>query len=188
MFRKYILMFWLVFCLSTPATGGKIGDAVFPDQLTQGQAVLKLNGLAMRTFTFFDVYAAALYLGNPSNDAQSILGSDTPRAMVMHFLSSVEAEKISAAWIDGLAANTPSADASIKERFAQLSTMMEKMDKGEAMECIYEPGTGTTVRVKGTTKGVIKGKDFNDALLACWIGPKPGPGEKFRVGILGNTK
>ena len=103
----------------------------------------------------------------------------------MHFLREVEAEKIASAWQDGLAANTPEADATLKERFATLSAMMETMQKGEVLDCLYEPATGSTIRVKGAIKGVIEGKDFSDALLACWIGPKPGPGEKFKAGILG---
>ena len=72
-----------------------------------------------------------------------------------------------------------------EERFARLGTMMETMKSGEALECLYDPATGTSVRIRGEIKGAIPGKDFNDALLACWIGPKPGPGEKFKSGVLG---
>lgn len=185
MVLKYICITLCILCLSSPASGGRIGDVELPDQLTVGASSLTLNGLAMRTFTFFDVYAAGLYLAKPSSDAKSILAEDSPRVMVMHFLREVEAKKIAAAWLDGLAANTPEADATLKERFATLSAMMDTMQKGEVLDCLYEPGTGTTIRVKGAVKGVIKGKDFSDALLACWIGPKPGPGDSFKAGILG---
>lgn len=185
MIQKYILVCFFVLCLSSPATGGRIGEVDFPDQLTVGASSLALNGLAVRTFTFFDVYAAGLYLATPSADMGAILAADSPRAMIMHFLRTVESAKITSAWLDGLAANTPDADASLKERFASLGAMMETMNAGETLECRYEPETGTTVSVKGTVKGVIPGKDFNDALLACWIGPKPGPGEKFKAGLLG---
>ena len=185
MIRKYIFMCLVVFCLSSPASGGQIGDVTLPDQITEGGSSLTLNGLAMRTFTFIDVYAAGLYVAKPSTDAGTILATDAPRVMTMHFLRKVEAGKIAAAWQDGLAANTPAADASLKERFAQLSSLMETMDKGENLDCAYDPASGTTIRVRGKVKGVIAGKDFSDALLACWIGPKPGPGEKFKAGILG---
>ncbi len=185
MVLKYICLTLCVLCLSSPASGGRIGEVEFPDQFTAGASSLALNGMAMRTFTFFDVYAAGLYLAKPSTDAKNILAEDSPRVMVMHFLREVEAEKIASAWQDGLAANTPEADATLKERFATLSAMMETMQKGEVLDCLYEPGTGSTIRVKGAIKGVIEGKDFSDALLACWIGPKPGPGEKFKAGILG---
>lgn len=182
---KYFLIFFFIFFLSTPASGGQIGEVAFPDRLPHGQSDLILNGLAMRTFAFFDVYAAGLYLATPSKDAQAVLRADTPRIMTMHFLRGVQAKQIAQAWQEGLDANAPSADASLKDRFAQLATMMEPMDRGDALDCVYEPGAGTTIRVKGVVKGIIPGKDFSDALLACWIGPKPGPGEKFRAGILG---
>jgi hypothetical protein len=185
MVRKYVLVCLMVLCLSSPASGAVIGDVTLPDTISESGATLSLNGMGMRTFTFFDVYAAGLYLASPSTDAQAILAADAPRVMVMHFLREVEAKKISAAWLEGLAANTPAADASLKERFATLGAMMETMDKGQTLECAYAPGAGTTVRVRGQVKGVIEGKDFSDALLACWIGPKPGPGEKFKAGILG---
>ena len=185
MICKYILICLFTLCLASPASGGQIGDVTLPDQLTVGQSSLALNGLGMRTFAFFDVYAAGLYLASPSTDANAVLASDAPRAMTMHFLRSVEAEKITKAWLEGLAANTPVADASLQERFATLGAMMETMNKGETLECLYDPAGGTSVMVKGRLKGVIPGKDFSDALLACWIGPKPGPGEKFKAGLLG---
>lgn len=185
MIRKYILIFVFTLCLASPASGGTIGDVTLPDQMTLGESTLVLNGLGMRTFTFFDVYAAGLYLAAPSTDAGAILATDAPRAMTMHFLRKVEAEKISGAWLDGLAANTPGADASLGQRFATLGGMMETMDKGETLDCLYDPAQGTTVVVRGQVKGVIPGKDFSDALLACWIGPKPGPGDKFKAGVLG---
>lgn len=183
--RKYLFIFYFIFCLSTPTSGGQINEVIFPDQRSHAGSKLILNGMAMRTFTFFDVYAAALYLDTPLSAAASILDRDAPRLMVMHFLRSVAAEKITEAWMDGLAANTPDAPPFVRENFATLGSMMENMNSGETLECHYAPSTGTTIVVKGKTKGVIQGKDFQDALLACWIGPKPGPGEKFRAGLLG---
>jgi hypothetical protein len=185
MIRKYILICFFTLCLASPASGGSIGDVTLPDRITAGQSALTLNGLGMRTFTFFDVYAAGLYLATPSKEAGAILAADAPRAMTMHFLRKVEAEKIAEAWLEGLHANTPAAEASLQERFATLGAMMETMNAGETLDCLYDPASGTTIMVRGQLKGVIAGKDFNDALLACWIGPKPGPGEKFKAGILG---
>ena len=37
----------------------------------------------------------------------------------------------------------------------------------------YLPGQGTRVTIKGDVKGVIDGKDFNDALLNIWLGDEP---------------
>ena len=185
MLRKYFLICFFVLFLSSPATGASLGDVSLPDSITENGSSLKLNGMGMRTFAFFDVYAAGLYLPAPSTDDAAILAGDTPRVMVMHFLREVEAKKIAAAWMDGLEANTPGADASLKERFVRLGSMMETLDEGQTLECAYVPGMGTTIRVRGEVMGSIQGKDFSDALLACWIGPEPGPGKKFKAGVLG---
>jgi hypothetical protein len=53
------------------------------------------------------------------------------------------------------------------------------------MTLTYVPGTGTTIDIAGVSKGTIAGKEFADALLRCWIGPKPGPGEGFKKNLLG---
>ena len=185
MFRKYLLVCFFVLSLSSPTSGASLGDVSLPDSITENGTALELNGMGMRTFAFFDVYAAGLYLPVPSTDDAAILAGDAPRVMVMHFLREVEAKKIAAAWMDGLEANTPGADASLKERFIRLGSMMETLDEGQTLECVYVPDMGTTIRVRGEVKGAIQGKDFSDALLACWIGPKPGPGKKFKSGILG---
>jgi hypothetical protein len=55
----------------------------------------------------------------------------------------------------------------------------------QAFVFTYVPEQGTAVEVAGEEKGTIAGKEFADALLRCWIGPKPGPGEGFKKNLLG---
>ncbi len=43
----------------------------------------------------------------------------------------------------------------------------------------------TTVEVNGKAKGTLPGKPTADAILATWIGPKPGPGQDFKKAVLG---
>jgi hypothetical protein len=62
---------------------------------------------------------------------------------------------------------------------------MDDIKKGEQFAFTYEPGKGTTVMVRGEAKGTLPGKVFADALWKAWIGPKPGPGEGFKRGLLG---
>ncbi len=42
----------------------------------------------------------------------------------------------------------------------------------------------TPVAVKGAAKGTVAGKEYADALLACWLGPEP-PSSDFKAGLLG---
>jgi hypothetical protein len=44
--------------------------------------------------------------------------------------------------------------------------------KGDVLDLTWLPGTGTLVRGRGKSL-TIPGKDFADALLSVWLGPKP---------------
>jgi hypothetical protein len=89
------------------------------------------------------------------------------------------------AWNEGLADNTPHPAADVKKAFATLCGYMEDVPKGQTMTFTYLPGQGTAIEVNGKAKGTLPGKPTADAILATWIGPKPGPGEDFKKGVLG---
>jgi hypothetical protein len=58
------------------------------------------------------------------------------------------------------------------------------MKEGEVIHLDYIPGKGTAVIIKGQTKGVIDGHDFNQALMRIWLGDEP-VGEKLKQNLLG---
>jgi hypothetical protein len=148
------------------------------------QRALLLNGMGLRKKAVIKVYVAGLYLPQKMNDAQAILDADTSRRLLMEFRLGVNAEKMCEAWKEGLENNTPGASADLAARFETLCSFQEDMEKGDQMVYTYVPGKGTEVSMKGAVKGTIEGKDFADALFACWIGPSP-PGEAFKKGLLG---
>lgn len=172
--------------LASPAAeAATVGGAQLRDTTTAGGQTLVLNGGAVRKKLFIKVYAAGLYLPAKQSSSERILAADTPRQMVMHFLYDVEKEKIADAWQEGLRANTPNTSPAVKQAFSTLASWMEDMDEGERIVITYVPGAGTTVDVKGNVKGVLPDKAVSDAILATWIGPKPGPGEDFKKALLG---
>jgi hypothetical protein len=146
---------------------------------------LTLNGTALRKKVVVKVYVAGLYLPAKSQDANAILGGDTPRQLRMQFVHDVDKGKMCDAWDDALKNNTPNATAELKQQFVELCGFMDDLKKGDVMTFTYVPGTGTTADVKGQAKGPIAGKEFADALFKAWIGPKPGPGDGFKKGLLG---
>jgi hypothetical protein len=97
----------------------------------------------------------------------------------------VDKASICEGWEAGLAANSPDAGADLKKDFATLCSWMSDAAAGEVFQFTYVPGAGTAVEVAGQAKGTVPGKAFADALLACWIGPKPGPGTEFKQALLG---
>jgi hypothetical protein len=169
-------------------TGRTMNGVTMPATIDVAGHALSLNGMALRKKFIVKVYVAGLYVATASNSAEEILGADAPRQMVMHFISGHGSkDKICGAWTDGLKANTPEASAELKQQFVELCGMMQDIKNGERLTITYLPGTGTTIDIAGTDKGTIAGKEFADALLACWIGAKPGPGEGFKKNLLGKS-
>ncbi len=182
--RRLLLVLLLVAAVAFPAQAAELAGVSMPDTTEVGGQTLHLNGMGLRKKLFIKVYVAGLYLAEGGSNAATILSSEGPRHMEMHFLYDVSQEKLCDAWKEGLENNTPGAAAAVKKDFDTLCGLMADMEKGQRMAYTYVPGEGTTVSVLGETQGTIAGKEFADALFACWIGPEP-PSEDFRDGLLG---
>jgi hypothetical protein len=185
MTRRSLIGSVLVLLFVAPVLAGTLKGITLPDTLTIGDQTLVLNGMALRKKVIFKVYVAGLYLPAKEKNSETILAADQARCTVMHFLRSVDAGKISEAWFDGLKANTPNHSPELKKQFDTLASLMEDLKEGDKLVFTYLPGKGTEVKVKGVIKGTLGDKAFADALFACWIGPKPGPGEGFKKDLLG---
>ena len=155
------------------------------DTVSVNNQALVLNGAGIRKKLFIKVYVGALYLAAKQGDAAGLIAADSPRRMVMHFLFGVSKSQISDAWEEGLRDNTPTASAEVKANFNKLASWMEDIDKGKELVLTYVPGSGTIIEVNGVAKGTLPGKATADAILATWIGPKPGPGDTFKKDVLG---
>jgi hypothetical protein len=156
-----------------------------PDTVSVNNQTLVLNGAGIRKKLFIKVYVGGLYLAAKQSDAAAVITTDAPRRMLMHFLFGVSKSQISEAWEEGLRDNTPNASAEVKANFNKLVSWMEPIDKGKQLVFTYVPGSGTIVEVNGVAKGTLPGKATADAILATWIGPKPGPGDDFKKEVLG---
>jgi chalcone isomerase-like protein len=171
--------------LAVPAAAGTLAGVTLPDKADASGQALVLNGLGLRSKFFIKVYVGGLYLGAKESDAAKILAADAPRRMTLHFLYGVSKDQMCEAWEEGLVANTPNAPAEVEQGFQTLCGWMEEIPKGNELVLTYLPGQGTSVEVNGKAKGTLPGKATADAILATWIGPKPGPGEGFKKGVLG---
>jgi hypothetical protein len=167
------------------AFAATVAGVALPDSTKVGDQTLVLQGGALRSKMMFKVYVAGLYLPAKRADAGAILAADEPRRMEMRFLRSVGSDKVCEGWQEGLTANTPGADATLKGQFDQLCAWVPDVVEGSVVALTYRPGEGTRVEVDGQLKGSAPGKAFADALLACWIGPRPGPGADFKQALLG---
>ncbi len=173
--------------LTTADTARTVSGVSMPETIDVDGYTLSLNGMAVRKKVVFKVYVAGLYVASKSANAGEIMAADAPRRMVMHFVRDVDKKKICEAWEDGLEKNTPAASTELKAQFTELCNLMDDIKSGQAFVFTYIPERGTTVEVAGAEKGAIPGKEFADALLGCWIGPKPGPGDGFKKNLLGQS-
>lgn len=174
-----------ILLLSLAAVAATLASVTMPDTMDVDGQKMVLNGMALRKKVIFKVYVDGLYLPRKESSGEKILQADGLRVNVMHFLRKVEASRINEAWLDGLKDNTPNPSPELKNQFDTLCFWMEEMREGDKLMFTYRPGKGTEVSVKGKVKGTLESKAFSDALFACWMGPKPGPGESFKKGLLG---
>ena len=172
-----LLLMGLLFVTGSSLQAKELAGISIEDQVTVSgiAAPLKLNGAGIRYKFFFKIYVGALYLVSPQSDATVILKSDLPNRISMHFLyDEVPKEKLVNAWVDGFIDNNDKADYdAVKDRLEKFNLMFSDVHKGDVVLLDYFPGTGTRVSIKGEEKGVIKGADFNRALLAVWLGDDP---------------
>jgi hypothetical protein len=186
--RKLLLHGLLLACTvapALPAGAATLAGVTMPDRGEAGTQPLVLDGLGLRKKFFIKVYVGGLYLPAKERSAAKVMAADAPRRMLFHFLYGVSAKQMCDAWDEGLADNTPNAGPEVKAAFRTLCSDMEEIPSGHQMALTYIPGEGTRVEVNGKLKGTIPGKAAADAILASWIGPKPGPGEDFKNAVLG---
>lgn len=172
--RFFVLCFLL--CCSVPANAKEIAGVMVQETLqTEDGMQLHLNGAGIRSKFFFDIYIAELHLEHPSSVASEVIDNDGRKRVSMHFLyDKVEKEKLTAGWDEGFAGNTPAEEVvKLQERINQFNAMFVDAKKGESIVLDYIPAQGTVVTIAKEEKGVIPGKDFNDALLRIWLGEKP---------------
>jgi len=179
------LLLSLMLLVPIAASAVELGGVNMEDKTVVNGQTLVLNGAGLRKKFFIKVYVGGLYLPAKMSNPASILASDTPRRMVMHFVYSVSKDQMCEAWQEGLDANTPNSSAEVKGGFKTLCSLMDAIPKGNRLVITYVPGTGTVVEVNGKVKGTIPGKATADAIVATWIGPKPAMGDDFKNAVLG---
>ncbi|MEO8714981.1 MAG: chalcone isomerase family protein [Acetobacteraceae bacterium] len=167
------------------AGAAALAGVALPDTATVGGAVLRLNGIALRTYSWLhvNIYVAGLYLERPSHDAEAILASPERKLLLIHFIHDVDIENAREAWRDGFAGNCvlPCRIAPADE--ARFLAAVPAVRAGEQSVLAFTPGR-LTVTIDGRPIGVITNPVFERAVLATFLGPKP-PTERLKRGLLG---
>jgi hypothetical protein len=136
---------------------------------------LVLNGAGVRKKFFIKVYVGALYLPKRLRNAAEILSLTGEKRVTMHFVhSKVSAEKMMDGWTNGFSANHSAEEMEeLQERLDKFNTMFPTLHKGGMVRLDFIPSEGTQVWINNQMVGIIKGADFNRALLKVWLGEHP---------------
>ena len=187
---QYALPSILLFILSLPASALTIDGYDIPQVIpaTSDHAELKLNGASMRIlYGVVDTYIGKLYVENPVTDANTLIEAAEYKRMVFQVvMKRISGRRMAKAMYDALQINLSTEEASKLETRLQLMVDMfdSSLKRGEGGYIEWVPGTGSRIVIKGAVKGIIPGKDLNDAILNIWVGENP-VGAQFKRQILG---
>lgn len=169
--------------LSCAAQAAELAGAKLPDTIEVGGQSLQLNGIALRKKFIFKIYVVALYLPAPTKTDAVVVDADVPKAFAMQFLRSVRREELVHAFKEGFEKNAGQTVEKAQAEIDRFLTLVKDMKKGDRVTFTYEPGKGSTVTLVDETQS-FEGKDFADAFLLLYVGPKP-PGEDLKKRLLG---
>ena len=173
------MQYWLavILCLVSvsPLMAAEIEGVHIPDQAVVEGKPLQLNGAGVRTKFFFNIYVGALYLPQTTTSAEEAIKGLPPKRVSMYIIyDKVEREKLVGGWVAGFEKNqSKEALASLKQRLDQFNAMFDDAARGEVMTFDFLTDGTTLVTIRGNEVGRIAGADFQQALLAVWLGKKP---------------
>jgi len=164
-----------ILLLSTSVFAVEVEGVHVPDTVTVAGQSLQLNGAGVRTKFFFDIYVGALYLSHPAHQAKQAIEDADPKRVSMYFLyGEVGREKLTDGWVAGFEKNqSKEVMARLQSRLKQFNAMFGDARKGDVYIFDFLPDGSTTVTFKGQKKGSVQGEDFQQALLAVWLGKHP---------------
>jgi hypothetical protein len=160
---------------ATPAGAATLEGVQVPDTVEVEGKVLHLNGIGLRTWSILHVhiYVAALYLEHPSSDPAAILNSPQTKLLTVNFLRSVGADQARDSWRDGFANNCQPPCTLDPHDVATFLASVPDMRAGDHFALLFN-AHGAEVNIGGRRLGVIPNPAFARAMLATFLGPRPG--------------
>jgi hypothetical protein len=153
-----------------------------PETVQADGKTLHLNGAGLRTFSIFrvHVYVAALYLEHPASDPDAILTSPETKLVKVNFVRNVSAQQARQSWQDGLANNCrPPSCVLDPNEVATFLARVPAMRAGERFSLLFDQ-RGAEIDLDDHPFGFIPDREFAEAILATFLGPKPGSPELKR--------
>src|SRR6266705_3582222 len=138
--QRMLIQTFVIVALGTGVAQGKECKGVsFPDQVQIEGSNLTLNGLGLRQATAFkvNVYVAALYVAKTSNDANALLGANTPSELILQFVRDVGADDLRKGWSEGFEKNSKDQLPALKDRIAMLNGWMAVLKSCQRLTFVH---------------------------------------------------
>lgn len=174
-FRRAVMAGVLVGLLAGPAAAAALDGVQLPETVEAGGKLLHLNGFGLRTWSILrlHIYVVALYLEHPSADPGAILTSPGTKLLTVSFLRNVSAAQARASWREGLENNCQAPCALNPAEVATFLAHVPAMRAGERFSLLFTDH-GAVVNASGQRLGVVSEPELAEAMLATFLGPKPG--------------
>jgi len=144
------------------------------ERVTVADQELQLNGAGIRSKFFFDIYIGALYLPRQTHSARQAIAMAGNKRVLMHILyHEVSKDKMSHGWTTGFEHNSHEQMDKLQARLSRFNTFFPDLKEGDEVVLDLLESGKTVVYINQVQAGDIQGNDFQQALLAVWLGTKP---------------
>ena len=161
-------LLWPAFAIAQTVAG-----ITFPDEVKINETALVLNGAGLREKYWIDIYVAALYLPQPSSDANTIIQQNTAKRITLQFIYPRVTKAQMIETLEENFAKNPKISTETRKAIQKCTGWMEDFTTGDKIIFDYTPKDGTSIFVKGQKKGTIPGQDFMNAVYTIYLGPAP---------------
>ncbi len=177
----------LLSLLSPTAYAVSVAGIDVPPALRMGNQDLHLQGAGLRTKLIFDVYVAALYVGDRPVSAAALMETTNPRVITLRLMRDVDALTLGHALDEGLQANlSPAELESLRPAVERLLAIMADIKLAvKGSQVVLSLGSeGVSVAFDGVERGRVIHPLVARALLKVWLGDHPAQ-ESLKKALLG---
>jgi hypothetical protein len=163
----------------------ELAGIAMPDIRNVAGKELVLNGIALRTYSVFNIriYVAGLYLEQRSSSAEAILRSPEVKLLEIHFLQNIGQNAAQQAWRRGFANNCESPCRLTPQDTAQFIAKVPAIRRGDTSMFLFTRN-GLTVAFNGRVVGTTANHYFARQVLRTFLGPSP-PTPRVKRELLG---
>ena len=185
--RLLLLAFCFLFLSSGNLFAKTVYDIDLPDTVTVAGENLQLNGYGLRKKFFFKIYLGSLYTREKAATTEQVLAMPGAKLIRMDFIyKKVEREKITQAFAEGFAKNSPQLIANPDlEEFLHLFNA--DFFAGDQVDLELAADGTVSVRQNSELLGNISSPSLAKAVLLIYLGETPAD-TGLKKGMLGGNQ